>query len=1017
MPPGQVITSARLWLFWKELGGSSRIDVSAHHAYTDAWTENTINWNNAPGFNSTATDTKTVGANKWTSWDVTVDARNAYLGDGVLSEVMRDATEYTQGRWVGFESKDGLTSANRPYLEVEYQPGPQATGLPKPLIKHSKWSQPPIEMNPASRTATYCGWDEPSYVVEGPPFQICPAQVADDFRCIGAMPVRSIHWWGSHVAWDGPEPPELQPISWSIAFWSNVPAGADSDYSQPGEWLWHRSIPANRVKVEMVGRDHFPERPSDTCFQYTLYLEPNDYFHQGDFLDKTDDNVFWISIQAFYRQGTPIPVLHPWGWKTRPAGWMDVAVKKKYKSDPFPGVCYWTPIEDSAVCGLERYDLAFELDTDPNYIKWEQHFTGIRDWAHYEDEESMAEEIVEQVVKWQQPPDLSETGIDVDATRDVTGRYPPQLLANDFMCTERGAITDITVYGSWWRDMLPFGEGEPGWGDPGQVIFWLSLHEDLPVGHPDNPNSWSMPGPLLWHRPFHPGEFSVELLPWHPQESYYMPCTNIFTPFDHTMVWRYGFSLKQDEFIQQGTADKPVIYWLDVQAESIDPNPEVRFGWKTAMDRQIDAATWVVGVEPYEGPQWEELIDRHLVRDRRLDLAFEIGSQKREINFRRLVADDWPCTNNQPVTAAVWWGSYIGYTYQACDCQQFGPPAQPDYFLLSIWSDVRPTVDVPYSHPGEKIWQYKAYDYDEVLVGYDKHPHTTFPPREPVFRYSVRLPFEKWFAQKEEEAIYWFSVVAVYERPIADIQYPWGWTNHKCTAWEPEGLAELAHWKLNETGGLTAHDSSPNANHGTLVDGPTWQTGRICGGALEFSDANDYVDCGNSPIFDLTDEITLSAWVNIHSVPTNWTTIVSKGDTAWRLSTELLTSQFHLGVTGGPNWAYVYGTTAVANGEWHHVCGTFDGSTMQIYLDGALDGSKNYVGNITTNDLAVFIGGNSEKAGEGYRSWHGLIDDVRIYSQALSASDVEALAEMGMNDAAVAGMPDPTGATDEWIWE
>jgi len=37
---------------------------------------------------------------------------------------------------------------------------------------------------------------------------------------------------------------------------------------------------------------------------------------------------------------------------------------------------------------------------------------------------------------------------------------------------------------------------------------------------------------------------------------------------------------------------------------------------------------------------------------------------------------------------------------------------------------------------------------------------------------------------------------------------------------------------------------------------------------------------------------------------------------------------------------------------------------------------RSYSGNITTNDFAVYIGGNSEKAGEGYRSWYGWIDDV-----------------------------------------
>jgi hypothetical protein len=108
---------------------------------------------------------------------------------------------------------------------------------------------------------------------------------------------------------------------------------------------------------------------------------------------------------------------------------------------------------------------------------------------------------------------------------------------------------------------------------------------------------------------------------------------------------------------------------------------------------------------------------------------------------------------------------------------------KPDYFLLQIWPDVPANVDLPYSHPDQKpIWEYKAYNYDEVLVGFDKHPEPGEPGqiggKEPVFRYSVRLPKEKWFGQKEVNGIYWFSVVAVYKNPLPVI-HPWGWTNHK----------------------------------------------------------------------------------------------------------------------------------------------------------------------------------------------------------------------------------------------
>ena len=52
------------------------------------------------------------------------------------------------------------------------------------------------------------------------------------------------------------------------------------------------------------------------------------------------------------------------------------------------------------------------------------------------------------------------------------------------------------------------------------------------------------------------------------------------------------------------------------------------------------------------------------------------------------------------------------------------------------------------------------------------------PGREPVFRYSLRLPKEHWFHQRKEEAVYWLSIVAVYKDSIPE-KNRWGWTNHR----------------------------------------------------------------------------------------------------------------------------------------------------------------------------------------------------------------------------------------------
>jgi len=67
----------------------------------------------------------------------------------------------------------------------------------------------------------------------------------------------------------------------------------------------------------------------------------------------------------------------------------------------------------------------------------------------------------------------------------------------------------------------------------------------------------------------------------------------------------------------------------------------------------------------------------------------------------------------------------------------------------------------------------------------------------------------------------------------------------------------VGYWKFDEGSGTTASDSSGNNNHGTLVNGPTWTTGKV-GQALEFDGGDDIVKTTTSPI---SPPITISIWV------------------------------------------------------------------------------------------------------------------------------------------------------------
>ncbi len=213
--------------------------------------------------------------------------------------------------------------------------------------------------------------------------------------------------------------------------------------------------------------------------------------------------------------------------------------------------------------------------------------------------------------KWIQLPDLDITGIDINAS-PFSDEY---ILADDFECTERGALTEIHLFGSWLDDSYPM-------GDPGQVMFTLSIHADIPADQ--SGTGFSMPGEVLWIREFQAHDFMVRPFMEMLMEGWMNPPDDYFFPGDFT-CWQYNFLIPENEaFIQEGTAAEPVVYWLDVQA--IPADGVSLFGWKTSLDHWNDDAVWGRGAEPYLGP-WEELIypPGHELGGQSIDLAFVLN--------------------------------------------------------------------------------------------------------------------------------------------------------------------------------------------------------------------------------------------------------------------------------------------------------------------------------------------------------------------------------------------------------
>ena len=198
----------------------------------------------------------------------------------------------------------------------------------------------------------------------------------------------------------------------------------------------------------------------------------------------------------------------------------------------------------------------------------------------------------------------------------------------------------------------------------------------------------------------------------------------------------------------------------------------------------------------------------------------------------------------------------------------------------------------------------------------------------------------------------------------------------------------VAYWAMDDSSGYDVTDSV-GGNHGTIDGFPRWTDGYL-GGALGFDGISDFVDFGAGAALDLTETMTLSAWVNTaDSGNSDHNPFVGKGDTAYALKHGSGNSlEFYVYEDGSWYTAY-YGVSDFYNESWHHVAGTFDGSQVKLYVDGVLRSTTDHAGGIGSNAYEVNMGRNSQ---ETDRFYEGLIDEVRLFDRALTAGEVRFLA-------------------------
>ena len=198
---------------------------------------------------------------------------------------------------------------------------------------------------------------------------------------------------------------------------------------------------------------------------------------------------------------------------------------------------------------------------------------------------------------------------------------------------------------------------------------------------------------------------------------------------------------------------------------------------------------------------------------------------------------------------------------------------------------------------------------------------------------------------------------------------------------------QLSYWKLDETSGSTAADSWGNRN-GVLTSGASWATA-IQNNGVQLNGSNGYVTLPTGLMSDVND-FTIAAWAKV-DVSATWARIFDFGSSTSNYM--FLTPRASNGfvryeiVTGGVT-QQINSTKTIAPGGWHHFAVTLSGTTGILYVDGVEIGRHTAM---TSKPSSLGI--NNSQNWIGKSQWNdplltGAIDEFRIYSKALSASEI-----------------------------
>jgi len=204
-----------------------------------------------------------------------------------------------------------------------------------------------------------------------------------------------------------------------------------------------------------------------------------------------------------------------------------------------------------------------------------------------------------------QLPDPMGWDVRISNARRLPGEPPQWVVADDWLCSQSGPVSDVHLWVSWMEDRQD------------QILnLHLSIHDDVPANTPGPDGRilpYSRPGHLLWDRDFAPVAFTLRPAGTGEQGWFDPPFEEWFRP-DHLQYFQINVTGIPDPFIQE----RGKIYWLDVSADLWGEGEIGKLGWKTSLEHWNDDAVYWSPITN----QWHELRDP--ITRESLDMAFVI---------------------------------------------------------------------------------------------------------------------------------------------------------------------------------------------------------------------------------------------------------------------------------------------------------------------------------------------------------------------------------------------------------